>query len=250
MKPLLIAQKMTEIDDRFILGSIPPTVSAAKSSRLGGLSRFLNSGLGAAVISGIVALGVLVAVIMAGQTDPKAPPANTDAPPVIESAEGESELDTEPVTETEAESESESETEIVMTPEEVEARKDELIAILDALDYKWNILNDPSYYFDQYIPVKKFGKYAVPYMLEYIMEHEGETDPEELKRLGVILHFAYHNMGITEVNDWVSENSIGALDVFQYAEYLMEHLEEHGFPSDTDSSETSEGNGAETGAQI
>ena len=51
MRPLLIAQKMTDIDDRFILGSALPTVAPAKTPRFPALSRFMNSGVAAAVIS-------------------------------------------------------------------------------------------------------------------------------------------------------------------------------------------------------
>jgi hypothetical protein len=220
---------MTEIDERFILGSALPTAASAKAPRFGVLSRFLSSGVGAAVISGVVAVGVLVAIVLAGRNTPSLPPVTTDdPPPVTESTEEESGSETEEVTEDT----------VIDTPEEAEARKDELIAILDALDYKWNILNDSSYYFDQYAPVKEFGKYGVPYMLDYIMEHEGETDAEELKRLGVILHFAYHNLGITDTDDWFKKESFLKDDVFLNTGYLMEQIEENGFPSPNDPAET------------
>lgn len=229
MRPLLIAQKMTEIDDRFVLNSILPASPAAKAPRFGVLSRFLSSGVGAAVISGAVAVGVLVAIVLAGRNTPALPPVTTDdPPPVTESTEEESGSETEEVTEDT----------VIDTPEEAEARKDELIAILDGLDYKWNILNDSSYYFDQYAPVKEFGKYGVPYMLDYIMEREGETDAEELKRLGVILHFAYHNLGITDTDDWFKKESFLKDDVFLNTGYLMEQIEENGFPSPNDPTET------------
>ena len=229
MKPLLIAQKMTEIDDRFVLNSILPASPAAKAPRFGVLSRFLSSGVGAAVISGVVAVGVLVAIVLAGRNTPALPPVTTDdPPPVTESTEEESGRETEDVTEDT----------VIDTPEEAEARKDELISILDGLDYKWNILNNSSYYFDQYAPVKEFGKYGVPYMLDYIMEREGETDAEELKRLGVILHFAYHNLGITDTDDWFKKESFLKDDVFLNTGYLMEQIEENGFPSPNDPTET------------
>jgi hypothetical protein len=136
---------MTEIDDRFVLNSVLPASPVAKAPRFGVLSRFLSSRVGAAVISGVVAVGVLVAIVLAGRNTPSLPPVTTDdPPPVTESTEEESGRETEEVTEDT----------VIDTPEEAEARKDELISILDALDYKWNILNDPSYYFDQYAPVK------------------------------------------------------------------------------------------------
>ena len=251
MNPMLLAEKLTDIDDRYILESDPVVgVCPMRQSRTSALPRFLNSGVFAAVISGAVALGVLAVVIMAGREAPVTPPVSTKDTAAIESTEGESETDTEPVTEDVTEEITEEETEnIIDTPEEVEARKDELIAILDALDYKWNILNDPSYYFDQYIPVKAFGKYGVPYMLEYIMAHEGETDPEELKRLGVILHFAYHNLGITNTDDWYRGDKL-LTDVFAKTGVLMEHLEEHGLSMPSDNSETTEGSTKETSSPL
>ena len=239
MKPLLIAQKMTDIDDRFILGSALPTVAPAKTPRFPALSRFMNSGVAAAVISGVVAVGVLVAIVLAGRNTPSLPPVTTDdPPPVTESTEEESGSETEDVTEDT----------VIDTPEEAEARKDELIAILDALDYKWNILADSSYYFDQYAPVKEFGVYGVPYMLDYIMEHEGETDAEELKRLGVILHFAYHNLGITDTRGWHRPEPYSS-DLFDNTKCLMDHLEEYGLRVNTEASIAAEESSSETEPQ-
>ncbi len=250
MKPLLIAQKMTEIDERFILGSVLPTAAPVKTHRFPALSRFMNSGVAAAVISGVVAVGVLTGIILAGRTPPNQPPVTTDdPPPVTESTGKESESETEPVTEDTTEPVTEEVTEdIIDTPEEAEARKEELIAILDALDYKWNILADPSYYFDQYIPVKEFGVYGVPYMLDYIMEHEGETKVEELKRLGVILHFAYHNLGITDTSDWHRPDPYSS-DLFDNTKCLMEHLGEYGLRVNTEDSIASEESSSETEPQ-
>ena len=224
MKGMTIYEGLTHIDDTFILGSMPSAASpAAKAPRFGVLPRFLSSGVGAAVISGVVAVGVLVAIVLAGRNTPSLPPVTTDnPPPVTESTEEESGHETEDVTEDT----------VIDTPEEAEARKDELITILDALDYKWNILADPSYYFDQYAPVKEFGVYGVPYMLDYIMEHEGETDAEELKRLGVILHFAYHNLGVTDTSGWHRPDPY-SLDLFDNTKCLMEHLEEYGLRVNT-----------------
>ncbi len=248
MNPMLIAEKLTDIDDRYILESDPVVgVFPMRHPRASALSRFLNSGVFAAVISGVVALGVLTAIIMAGRADPVTPPVSTEDTTVTESTVDKSETTTEPVTEEITEPVTEDT--VIDTSEEAEAHKDELIAILDALDYKWNILNDPSYYFDQYMPVKAFGKYGVPYMLEYIMAHEGETDPEELKRMGVILHFAYHNLGITDTSDWYEEFKDGLYDPndpFQGAESLIIHLEEHGLSMPSNNSEITEGCTKET----
>ena len=241
MNTILIAEKLTDIDERYILES-DPTVGVVlfKQSRFAALSRFLSSGVGAAVISGVVALGVLVAIVMAGRNPPNLPPISTEDSTVSENTEDETTTD--PMTE------DVTEDTVIDTPEEAEARKDELIAILDALDYKWNILADPSYYFDQYIPVKDFGKYGVPYMLDYIMEHEGETDAEELKRLGVILHFAYHNLGITDTSDWHRPEPYSS-DLFDNTKCLMDHLEEYGLRANTEDSIASEGSSSETEPQ-
>ena len=236
MNGMMIYEGLTHIDDSFILGSMPS--AAAQAPRPRGLSRFLNSGLGAAVISGAVALGVLIFVVLAGRVPPETPPVtpsdSTDLPPAMET-DTDSEAVTEPEAETEEitqeETEAITEDTVIDTPEEAEARKDELIAILDGLDYKWNILNDPSYYFDQYTPVKAFGVYGVPYMLDYIMEHEGETDAEELKRLGVILHFAYHNLGITDTSEWYRKENNDSQDVFENLQALVQHLQKNGLPS-------------------
>ena len=226
MNPMLIAEKITDIDERFILESAPIVgVALSRRPRASALSRVLSSGVAAAVISGVVALGVVVAIVMAGRNPPDLPPVGTEEA-TAEAEESTTEIETETVTEDVTE-------DIIDTPEEAEARKNELIAILDSLDYKWNILADPSYYFDQYAPVKEFGVYGVPYMLSYIMEHEGETDAEELKRLGVILHFAYHNLGITDTSGWHRPDPY-SLDLFDNTKCLMDHLEEYGLRVNTE----------------
>ena len=61
MKPELIAQKMTEIDDRYVLESDPDTVAATvhRRSRSAAVADFFSHGWGVAIISGFVALSVL-----------------------------------------------------------------------------------------------------------------------------------------------------------------------------------------------
>ena len=77
MNPILIAEKLTDIDDRYILESDPVTGVILKNRpHARPLSRFLNSGLGAAVISGAVALGVLIFVVLAGRVPPRDPARN------------------------------------------------------------------------------------------------------------------------------------------------------------------------------
>ena len=75
MNGMILYESLSHIDDAFILGSMPPPAKkTAKKPRLQALSNFVNSGIGAAVISGIVALGVLIAIVMAGRADPLTPP--------------------------------------------------------------------------------------------------------------------------------------------------------------------------------
>ncbi len=97
MKPILIAQKMTEIDERFILGSMPPAPGTVlpKPRRESAFARFASSGWGVAIISGVVALGVLTAIVLAGRNPPALPPVTTDnPPPVTESTAEDTEVDT------------------------------------------------------------------------------------------------------------------------------------------------------------
>lgn len=96
MKGMMIYEGLTHIDDTFILGSMPPATAAPKAPRFPALSQFLNSGVGAAVISGVVALGVLVAIVMAGRIEPVTPPVTTDQPPLLtEDSESETPAETE-----------------------------------------------------------------------------------------------------------------------------------------------------------
>ena len=75
MNGMIIYESLSHIDDAFILDSMPPPVKkTAKKPRFQALSNFVNSGIGAAVISGIVALGVLIAIVMAGRAAPLTPP--------------------------------------------------------------------------------------------------------------------------------------------------------------------------------
>lgn len=75
MNGMIIYESLSHVDDTFILGSMPPPIEkVGRTSRFQALSTFFNSGIGAAVISGIVALGVLIAIVMAGRADPLIPP--------------------------------------------------------------------------------------------------------------------------------------------------------------------------------
>lgn len=80
MNGMIIYESLSHIDDAFILGSMPPTAAkTVQKPRFRALSNFINSGIGAAVISGIVALGVLIAIVMAGRADPMIPFDDTTA---------------------------------------------------------------------------------------------------------------------------------------------------------------------------
>ena len=80
MNGMIIYESLSHIDDAFILGSMPPTATkTVKKPRFRALSNFINSGIGAAVISGIVALGVLIAIVLAGRADPMIPFDDTTA---------------------------------------------------------------------------------------------------------------------------------------------------------------------------
>ena len=98
MKHELIAKKMTEIDDRYILESDPDTVAAAavyRPSRFAAVADFFSHGWGVAVISGLVALSVLGGIVAAGQIHPVTTPAGTLPPVTLSSEPSETEALTE-----------------------------------------------------------------------------------------------------------------------------------------------------------
>lgn len=98
MKHELIAKKMTEIDDRYVLESDPDTVAAAavyRPSRFAAVADFFNHGWGVAIISGFVALSVLGGIVAAGQINPGTTPAGTLPPSTLSSEPTETEAPTE-----------------------------------------------------------------------------------------------------------------------------------------------------------
>lgn len=236
MKPLLIAQKMTEIDDRFVLNSILPASPVAKAPRFGVLSRFLSSGVGAAVISGVVAMGVLVAIVLAGRNTPALPPVTTDdPPPVTESTEEESGRETEEVTEDESESEAETETdsppEVIMTPEELKAATYEMLDNFNIYDYCPEYICSPFYpigpatYWEgsdkAYEYVTAYGKESIPYILEYIIFEDPEMwcngyydyNHHFVASRGFLMASVYDMLGVTE---WYNEVWIHPYDRVDY----------------------------------
>lgn len=228
MKGMTIYEGLTHIDDTFILGSMPSAVPPAKAPRFGVLSRFLSSGVAAAVISGVVAVGVLVAIVLAGRNTPALPPVTTDdPPPVTESTEEESGRETEEVTEDESESEAETEPEtdsppeVIMTPEELKAATYERLDNFNIYDYCPEYICNPFYpigpatYWEgsdkAYEYVTAYGKESIPYILEYIIFEDPEMwcngyydySHHFVSSRGFLLASVYDMLGVTEWYDKV-----------------------------------------------
>lgn len=75
MKPLLIAEKMTDIDEKFILGSMPPTlaVPAEKPTRAKRRPPLVIFGSIAAALSGVLTVGLVVSLLNMWNLNPFAP---------------------------------------------------------------------------------------------------------------------------------------------------------------------------------
>ncbi len=68
---------LSNVDEDLILSTIPPSCrqeAVARPGRENRLSRFMSSGIAAAVLSTVVALGILIAIVLAGQNSPVTPP--------------------------------------------------------------------------------------------------------------------------------------------------------------------------------
>ena len=235
MKGMTIYEGLTHIDDTFILGSMPSAASpAAKAPRFGVLSRFLSSGVGAAVISGVVAVGVLVAIVLAGRNSPSLPPVTTDdPPPVTESTEEESGRETEDESESEAETEPETDSppEIIMTPEELKAATYEMLDNFNIYDYCPEYICSPFYpigpatYWEgsdkAYEYVTAYGKESIPYILEYIIFEDPEMwcngyydySLHFVSSRGFLMASVYDMLGVTE---WYGEAWIHPTNDFNY----------------------------------
>ena len=68
------------IEESMVLFDSSKTVARAKGKELSGLSRFLNSGWGVAMICAVVSLTVLIAIIWAGQRLIVTPPTRVPMP--------------------------------------------------------------------------------------------------------------------------------------------------------------------------
>ncbi len=124
MKPLKGEQifiRMSDMDPRLVAEALPPSMRAGAvgepSRRARRMSAFWNSGWTAAVLSGVVALGVLIAIIVAGQNGSGQPPVGTQVPLASnsqaepETVVSEPETETEPITEGDTEPITEGDTE-------------------------------------------------------------------------------------------------------------------------------------------
>ena len=81
MKPLLIAQSMTDIDERFILGSMPPSViPSPKPARPKLKAGVIALSAVAAVLSGVLTVGLIVSLVKMG-TPSRPPTTPRKAPP-------------------------------------------------------------------------------------------------------------------------------------------------------------------------
>ncbi len=105
MKPLLIAQQLTDIDDKFILGSMPPSViPSPKPARPKLKAGVIALGAVAAVLSGVLTVGLIVSLVKMGNLNPFAPPDTTTSEDT-ETNETVETNDSETVTEAEADPE-------------------------------------------------------------------------------------------------------------------------------------------------
>ena len=97
MKPLLIAQQLTDIEDKFILGSMPPSViPSPKPARPKLKAGVIALSAVAAVLSGVLTVGLIVSLVKMGNLNPFAPPDDTEESTVTsESTETESETEAE-----------------------------------------------------------------------------------------------------------------------------------------------------------
>ncbi len=82
MNAIALAELWTHVREDYLLDAIPPSYAAGASKpvgrRRGAFGRFMSSGWAAAILSVIVAGGVLTGIILAGQGGPGAPPVGTN----------------------------------------------------------------------------------------------------------------------------------------------------------------------------
>ncbi len=112
MKNLSRLELLGGVDDALLLDALPPSLAAGgpavqRHRRAGGFDRFMSSGRVAAVLSTVVALGVLIAIVLAGQRDPYTTPPiatsgesvpDTGAPSPVPDSDTQTVSDTRPTT--------------------------------------------------------------------------------------------------------------------------------------------------------
>ena len=97
-------------------------------------------------------------------------------------------------------------------------------------DFNWHLNNDIYYYQSQADRIMILGPYAVPYILDYILSHEGQPlTPDEELNLGVLLHLCYRMLGVESTAEWhmPAEAVESTTDPFLYARELAAHLDEY-----------------------
>lgn len=95
----------------------------------------------------------------------------------------------------------------------------------------WSLTRNHADYQHYASLVTVFGKYAVPYVLDYILSHESKPlTPDEEMNLGVLLHCAYSMLGVKTTAEWhmPAEPVASTTDPFPYARELTAHLGEYG----------------------
>ena len=97
--------------------------------------------------------------------------------------------------------------------------------------FRWILAKDLDGYQADASLVTVFGPYAVPYILDYILSHEGQPlTPDEEMNLGILLHCAYNMLGVETTAEWhmPAEPVASTTDPFPYARELTAHLGEYG----------------------
>ena len=102
---------------------------------------------------------------------------------------------------------------------------------IQVFHFNWDLTyNLTDYQFDASL-VTDFGPYAVPYILDHILSHEGQPlTPDEEMDLGVLLHLSYRMLGVESTAAWhmPAEPVESTTDPFHYARELAAHLSEYG----------------------
>ncbi len=120
-----------------------------------------------------------------------------------------------------------------ISAEEAAANQEKIITQLDDgfFFFGWGIRSNLQNYQFNASLITVFGKYAVPYILDYILSHEGQplTSDEEM-HLGILLHLSYRMLGVETTADWhmPAEPVASTTDPFPYTHELIEHLGEYG----------------------